>query len=151
MVVAPLLALPPPGAPSPVAGLAQTAAGSLAPGEITYYSITVPASAGLPAFGGAAAPPPSLLVELTLPAGAAGSGAEGTSAAPLLLLLNATSPATLASAYLSDAHGICDAALGCHWAVDAAPADAAPPRVTMAGRHVVCKCMLACRIAAPRE
>jgi hypothetical protein len=139
VVVAPLLALPPPGAPSPVSGLAQTAAGTLASGEITYYSITVPASAGLPAFGGAAAPPPSLLLELTLPAGAAGSGAEGTSAAPLLLLLNATSPSTLSSTYLSDANGICDAALGCHWAVDAAPADAALRRVTMAGRRVLCE------------
>jgi hypothetical protein len=140
IALAPLLTLPvggPGGAPAPVAALAQSASGTLPPGGVAYWAITVPDASGQPAFGGAAAPPPSLLLELTLPqqraAGGAG-GAGGGGAAPLLLLLNATSPASLASAYVAAADGTCDAALGCHWAVEALPAPDAPPRVTLSGR-----------------
>jgi hypothetical protein len=149
VVIAPLLTPPPgppPGAPGgAVSRLEQSVSGTLAPGEVAYFFIDVPFTAGTPAFGGTSAPPPALRLELTLPRSAGGAdGADGGSAAPLLLLLNATAPASLASEYVSDDEGVCDATRGCYWAVSELPPADATPRVAMAGRHVHTAFLLFC-------
>ena len=116
-------------AAAPGKGAARQASGTLQPGQVAFFAVDVPP----PAPG---APAPGLLLELAL-LDAADAG-DAPRPAPLLLLLNATVPAQNASAYLSGPGGMCDAQLGCHWAVAPAAAPDAPPRATLAGRCAAC-------------
>lgn len=112
-------------AAAPGRGAARKASGTLLPGQIAFFEVDVPPQAP-------GAPAPGLLLELALDDVAAAG--DGPKPAPLLLLLNATSAAQNASAYISGPGGVCDAQLGCHWAVAPATAPDSPPRATMTGR-----------------
>ena len=133
---------------APGRGAARQASGTLQPGQVAFFALDMPAAAE------AGAPPPGLLLELTLPDAAAAGG--GPRPAPLLLLLNATAAAQNASAYVSGPGGVCNATLGCYWAVAPAAAPDAAPRATLAGRCVASRAnaavaLFACASLGPRN